>query len=168
VDAFKSTLEETKRSDVLLHIVDASDEYNIEKIGQVEDIILEIGADKIPTILVMNKIDCLADFKPRMDRDKDGRIYRVWISAQAGSGIDFLYQALAEQLSGMMTRAKIQLDVQSAYIRSEIHNIGYIHNEKVDDFGAWVLEINVTNHYLSKLLNKQGVELLWEQKPQQK
>jgi GTP-binding protein HflX len=168
VAAFKSTLEETRQSDVLLHVVDASDEYNREKIDQVEDIIFEIGAAKIPTILVMNKIDCLADFEPRMDRDKEGRIYRVWVSAQTGMGIDFLYQALAEQLSGMMTRAKIQLDVQSAYIRSEIYNIGYIHNEKVDDFGAWVLEINVTNHYLSKLLNKQGVKLLWEQKPQQK
>jgi len=53
--------------------------------------------------------------------------------------------------------------VKSAYIRSEIHNIGYIHNEKVDDYGQWILEINVTHHYLSKLLNKKGVKLLWEQ-----
>jgi GTP-binding protein HflX len=68
----------------------------------------------------------------------------------------------------MMTRAKIQLDVTSAYIRSEIHNIGYIHNEKVNDFGQWVLEINVTHHYLSKLLSLKGVTLLWEQKSQQK
>ena len=168
VDAFKSTLEETRQADVLLHVVDASDEYNREKIDQVEDIIFEIEANKVPNILVMNKIDCLSDFEPRMDRDKEGRIYRVWISAQTGKGIDLLYQALAEQLSGMMTRAKIQLDVKSAYIRSEIYNIGYIHNEKVDDFGAWILEINVTHHYLSKLLQKQGVTLLWEQKPQQK
>ena len=153
---------------MLLHVVDASDEYNREKIDQVEDIIFEIEANKVPNILVMNKIDCLSDFEPRMDRDKEGRIYRVWISAQTGKGIDLLYQALAEQLSGMMTRAKIQLDVKSAYIRSEIYNIGYIHNEKVDDFGAWILEINVTHHYLSKLLQKQGVTLLWEQKPQQK
>jgi GTP-binding protein HflX len=47
----------------------------------------------------------------RFDRDKEGRIFRVWISAQSGDGIDFLYQALAEQLSGMMTHASIQLDV---------------------------------------------------------
>lgn len=168
VAAFKSTLEETRRANVLLHMVDASDEYNLEKIDQVEDIINEIDANKIPSILVMNKIDRLENFKPRIDRDKDGRIYRVWISAQNGDGIDLLYQTLAEQLSGMMTRAKIQLDVNAAYIRSEIHNIGYIHNEKVDDFGQWILEINVTNHYLSKLLHKQGVKLLWEQKPQQR
>ncbi|MBT5783633.1 MAG: GTPase HflX [Candidatus Thioglobus sp.] len=168
VAAFKSTLEETRRANVLLHVVDASDEYNLEKIDQVEDIINEIDANKIPSILVMNKIDRLENFKPRIDRDKDGRIYRVWISAQNGDGIDLLYQTLAEQLSGMMTRAKIQLDVNAAYIRSEIHNIGYIHNEKVDDFGQWILEINVPNHYLSKLLHKQGVKLLWEQKPQQR
>ncbi len=166
VDAFKSTLEETKRSNVLLHVVDSSDEYNIEKIDQVEDIIDEIGAGEIPSILVMNKIDRLDNFYPRIDRDKDGRIYRVWISAQTEQGIDLLYQALAEQLSGMMTYAKIKLDVMSAYVRSEIHNIGHIHNEKVDDFGAWVLEIKVTKHYLSKLLNNKGVKLLWEQKSQ--
>ncbi|WP_428085914.1 ribosome rescue GTPase HflX [Candidatus Thioglobus sp.] len=165
VDAFKSTLEETKRANVLLHIVDAADEYNIEKIGQVEKIINEIGASKIPSILVMNKIDCLENFKPRIDKDESGRVYRVWISSKTGAGIDLLYQALAQQLSGMMTRARIELDVMSAYIRSEIHNIGYIHTEKVDDFGRWILEINVTHHYLSKLLNKKGVKLLWEQNP---
>jgi len=163
VDAFKSTLEETKRSNVLLHIVDAADEYNIEKISQVDEIIEEIGAGKIPTILVMNKIDCLDNFTPRLDRDESGRVYRVWISSQTGEGINLLYQALAEQLSGMMTRAKIELNVKSAHIRSEIYDIGYIHNEKVDDFGQWILEINVTHHYLSKLLNKKGVKLLWEQ-----
>ena len=163
VDAFKSTLEETKRSNVLLHIVDAAEEYNIEKISQVDEIIEEIGAGKIPTILVMNKIDCLDNFIPRLDRDESGRVYRVWISSQTGEGIDLLYQALAEQLSGMMMRAKIELDVKSAHIRSEIYDIGYIHNEKVDDFGQWILEINVTHHYLSKLSNKKGVKLLWEQ-----
>lgn len=163
IDAFKSTLEETKRANVLLHIVDAADEYNIEKIAQVEDIIFEIGANNIPSILVMNKIDCLDNFAPRIDCDEHGYIYRVWLSAQTGKGVDFLYQALAEQVSGMMTRAKIHLNVNSAYIRSNIHDIGHIYHEKVDDSGAWLLEIFVTKHYLSRLLNFKGVTLLWEQ-----
>lgn len=167
VAAFKSTLEETRQANVLLHIVDAADEYNIEKIEQVQDIISDIEADKVPSILVMNKIDCLDNFEPRLDRDDNGRIFRVWISAYTGAGIDLLYQALAEQLSGMMTHAKIQIDVKSAYIRSEIHNIGYIYKEKVDDFGQWVLEIKVTHHYLSKLLSLKGVTLLWERKTKQ-
>ncbi len=168
VAAFRSTLEETRQANILLHIVDASDEYNLEKIKQVEDIISDIGAQKVPSILVMNKIDCLKDFKPRFDRNKDGIIFRVWISAHTGDGVNFLYQALAEKLSGMMTCAKIQLDVSSAHIRSKIYNIGYIRNEEVDDLGQWVLEINVTHHYLFKLLNLRGVTLLWERKLQQK
>ena len=167
VAAFKSTLEETRQANVLLHVVDASDNDNGDKIEQVEDIIEQIGAQEIPSIIVMNKIDEMSDFHPRVDKDYAGNIYRVWLSAHTGEGIDLLYQALSERLSGMMTCAGIQLDVQSAYIRSEIHKVGFIQKEKMNEFGQWLLEINVTRHYLKRLLDKQGVSLLWEQKSQQ-
>jgi len=167
VAAFKSTLEETRQANVLLHVVDASDNDNGDKIEQVEDIIEQIGAQEIPSIIVMNKIDEMSDFHPRIDKDYSGNIYRVWLSAHTGEGIDLLYQALSERLSGMMTYAGIQLDVQSAYIRSEIHKVGFIQKEKMNEFGQWLLEINVTRHYLKRLLGKQGVSLLWEQKSQQ-
>jgi len=167
VAAFKSTLEETRQANVLLHVVDASDNDNGDKIEQVKDIIEQIGAQEIPSIIVMNKIDEMSDFHPRVDKDYAGNIYRVWLSAHTGEGIDLLYQALSERLSGMMTCAGIQLDVQSAYIRSEIHKVGFIQKEKMNEFGQWLLEINVTRHYLKRLLGKQGVSLLWEQKSQQ-
>ena len=167
VAAFKSTLEETRQANVLLHVVDASDDDNGDKIEQVEDIIEQIGAQEIPSIIVMNKIDEMSDCHPRVDKDYSGNIYRVWLSANTGEGIDLLYQALSERLSGMMTCAGIQLDVQSAYIRSEIHKVGFIQKEKMNEFGQWLLEINVTRHYLKRLLGKQGVSLLWEQKSQQ-
>jgi GTP-binding protein HflX len=67
----------------------------------------------------------------------------------------------------MMTFAGIKLDVQSAYIRSEIHKVGFIQKEIMNEFGQWLLEINVTRHYLERLLDKQGVSLLWEQKSPQ-
>jgi GTP-binding protein HflX len=168
VAAFKSTLEETRQANVLLHVVDASDNDNGDKIEQVEDIIEQIGAQEIPSIIVMNKIDEMSDFHPRVDKDYAGNICRVWLSAHTGEGIDLLYQALSERLSGMMTYAGIQLDVQSAYIRSEIHKVGFIQKEKMNEFGQWLLEINVTRHYLKRLLGKQGVSLLWEQKSQQR
>jgi len=167
VAAFKSTLEETRQANVLLHVVDASDNDNGDKIEQVEDIIEQIGAQEVPSIIVMNKIDEMSDFHPRVDKDYAGNIYRVWLSAHTGEGIDLLFQALSERLSGMMTYAGIQLDVQSAYIRSEIHKVGFIQKEKMNEFGQWLLEINVTRHYLKRLLGKQGVSLLWEQKSQQ-
>ena len=167
VAAFKSTLEETSQANVLLHVVDAADEHNCDKIEQVEDIIKQIDADKIPSIIVMNKIDAIEGFEPRIDIDHEGNAQRVWLSAHTGEGVELLYQALAQRLSGMMTHASIQLEVQSAYIRSEIHNVGFIHKEKMNEFGQWLLEINVTRHYLKRLLDKQGVSLLWEQKTPQ-
>ena len=167
VEAFKSTLEETRQANVLLHVVDASDINNRDKIDQVQDIIEQIEAQDIPSIIVMNKIDEISGFSPRLDKDDQGNIYRVWLSANTGEGIDLLYKALSQSLSGMMTFARIKLDVQSAYIRSEIHKVGFIKKEIMNEFGQWLLEINVTSHYLERLLDKQGVSLLWEQKSQQ-
>ena len=164
VEAFKSTLEETRQANALLHVVDASDSNNRDKIDQVQEIIEQIDAQDIPTIIVMNKIDGIQDSKPRIDKDHEGNIYRVWVSAQTGEGINLLYQALAQSLSGMMTFAEIKLDVQSAYIRSEIHKVGFVKKENMNEFGEWLLEINVTRHYLERLLDKQGVSLLWEKK----
>ena len=167
IEAFKSTLEETRQANVLLHVVDASDQNNRDKIEQVEKIIEQIDAKEIPTIIVMNKIDGINDFQPRIDKDNEGKIYRVWLSAQTGDGVELLYEALSQSLSGMMTSASIKLDVQSAYIRSEIHKVGFIKKEIMNEFGQWLLEINVTSHYLERLLDKQGVSLLWKQKSQQ-
>ena len=167
VEAFKSTLEETRQANVLLHVVDASDINNRDKIDQVQEIIEQIDAQDIPSIIVMNKIDEISGFSPRLDIDDQGNIYRVWLSANTGEGIDLLYKALSQSLSGMMTFARIKLDVQSAYIRSEIHKVGFIQKEIMNEFGQWLLEINVTSHYLERLLDKQGVSLLWEQKSQQ-
>jgi GTP-binding protein HflX len=123
IEAFKSTLEETRQANVLLHVVDASDPNSRDKIEQVEEIIDQIDAAEIPRIIVMNKIDGINDFKPRIDKDNEGNIYRVWLSARTGEGVDLLYEALSQGLSGMMTFASIKLDVQSAYIRSEIHKV---------------------------------------------
>ena len=167
IEAFKSTLEETRQANVLLHVVDASDPNSRDKIEQVEEIIEQIDAEEIPRIIVMNKIDGINDFQPRIDKDNEGNIYRVWISAHTGEGINLLYEALSQSLSGMMTFASIQLDVQSAYIRSEIHRVGFITKEIMNEFGQWLLEINVTSHYLARLLAKQGVSLLWHQNSQQ-
>ena len=167
IEAFKSTLEETRHANVLLHVVDASDQNSRDKIEQVEKIIEQIDAKEIPTIIVMNKIDGINDFRPRIDKDNEGKIYRVWLSAQTGDGVELLYEALSQSLSGMMTIASIKLDVKSAYIRSEIHRVGFIKKEIMNEFGQWLLEINVTSHYLERLLDKQGVSLLWKQKSQQ-
>lgn len=95
VAAFRATLEETIHADLLLHVVDAASPVRMEQIEQVNMVLKEIGADKIPQILVWNKIDA-AGVEPGLERDEYDKIRRVFISAQSGAGLDLLREAIAE------------------------------------------------------------------------
>jgi GTPase len=95
VAAFRATLEETIHADLLLHVVDASSTVRDEQMEEVNKVLAEIGADRIPQILVWNKID-LTGVPQGVDRDEYGKIQRVRLSARTGEGIDFLRQALVE------------------------------------------------------------------------
>ncbi len=86
VAAFKATLQETRQATLLLHVIDAADVRVQENIEAVNTVLEEIDAHEIPTLLVMNKIDMLEDFEPRIDRDEENKPIRVWLSAQTGAG----------------------------------------------------------------------------------
>jgi GTPase len=95
VAAFRATLEETIRADLLLHVVDGSKDLRDEQIGQVDGVLAEIGADSVPQVLVSNKTD-LSGAEPGLDRDQYGKIRRVRLSARTGAGLEFLRTALVE------------------------------------------------------------------------
>lgn len=95
VAAFRATLEETIHADLLLHVVDAASPVRNEQIEQVNAVLTEIGADHVPQVLVWNKID-LAGLPPAIERDEYDKIYRVFVSAHTGEGVDLLRQAIAE------------------------------------------------------------------------
>ncbi|HYD81517.1 MAG TPA: GTPase HflX [Paucimonas sp.] len=95
VAAFRATLEETIHADLLLHVVDAASPVRMEQIEQVNMVLREIGADRIPQILVWNKIDAAA-IEPALERDEYDKIRRVFLSARTGMGLDLLRQAVTE------------------------------------------------------------------------
>ncbi|WP_194714815.1 GTPase HflX [Noviherbaspirillum soli] len=95
VAAFRATLEETIRADLLLHVVDAASPTRLEQVEEVNAVLREIGADRIPQILVWNKIDA-AGLEPAVERDEYDKIRRVFISAQTGAGLDLLREAIGE------------------------------------------------------------------------
>jgi GTPase len=64
-------------------------------VEEVNAVLREIGADRIPQILVWNKIDAAA-LEPAVERDEYDKIRRVFISAQTGAGIDLLREAIGE------------------------------------------------------------------------
>ncbi|MBU1691449.1 MAG: GTPase HflX [Gammaproteobacteria bacterium] len=95
VAAFRATLEEAVAADLLLHVVDASSPGRDQQIEEVNKVLAEIGADHIPQLMVLNKID-VNGLAPGMERDEYGRISRIWVSARTGEGFDLLREALAE------------------------------------------------------------------------
>lgn len=100
VAAFRATLEETRLASLLLHVVDAGDPQHQERSEQVNRVLQEIGAQDIPQIEVYNKIDLLENGAPRLERNRDGSVKRVWVSAANGAGLDLLRLALTEHAGG--------------------------------------------------------------------
>jgi GTP-binding protein HflX len=95
VEAFGATLEEAVQADLLLHIVDVASSNRDEQIAQVNKVLMEIGAQDVPQILVLNQIDRIG-MEAGLERDEYGRICKVRISAKNGDGLEFLQQALKE------------------------------------------------------------------------
>jgi GTP-binding protein HflX len=102
VEAFQATLQEAADADLLLHVVDASSPLLLEQSAEVERVLDEIGAAAVPQLAVYNKCDLLeVSRRPRqavdwLERPNGQRVRRVFVSAQDGSGIDLLREAIAD------------------------------------------------------------------------
>jgi GTP-binding protein HflX len=99
VEAFRATLDETIHADLILHVIDACSPVMKEQIAEVEAVLAEIGADEIPRIEIMNKIDLMPQTftkGPVLVRDGQGIPKQIFLSAQSGLGLDLLRSALAE------------------------------------------------------------------------
>jgi GTP-binding protein HflX len=95
VAAFRATLEETVRADLLLHVVDSASPARGQQAAAVNKVLAEINAGEIPQIQVWNKTD-LSGLQPGVERDECGRIARVFVSARSGAGLADLRGAIAE------------------------------------------------------------------------
>jgi GTPase len=95
VAAFEATLEETAHADLLLHVVDAASPNRDRQMDEVDKVLREIGAEQVPQIRIMNKVD-LTEAEPQVARDEYGKIAAVWLSAKTGAGVSLLRDALAE------------------------------------------------------------------------
>ncbi|MCW7761891.1 ribosome rescue GTPase HflX [Photorhabdus luminescens] len=143
VAAFKATLQETRQATLLLHIVDAADSRIDENIAAVDSVLEEIEAHQIPVLLVMNKIDMLESFTPRIDRNEDNLPVRVWLSAQTGEGIPLLLQALTERLSGEIAHYELRLPPEAGRLRSRFYQLQAIEKEWIEEDGKVGIEVRM-------------------------
>lgn len=158
INAFRSTLQETTDAQLLVHVIDASDENRDGNIGEVESVLEQIGADKVDLIQVMNKID-LSGARPRVDTYNDGRIKRIWLSAVTGEGVDLLEKALADYFRDEMVSGKICLQPAQARIRALLFELGVVESETVDDDGCFHLDVCIAKRDLNQLAQREHMTI---------
>ena len=118
VAAFHATLEETAHADLLLHVVDSASPNRLRQMEEVNKVLAEIGAEPVPRILVMNKID-LTGAEPHVTRDECGNIAGVHLSARTGLGTDLIKQALIEFVRSRHPVPEQQADIKAAEITAD-------------------------------------------------
>ena len=141
VEAFRSTLEEVNKADLLLHLVDSSDAEPEEQIAAVHDVLEQIGASKVPELLVLNKTDAV-------DASTIARLHNlhpeaVPVSALKGTGIDHLVEALSEHLVSDVSLVRLEIPYSRADIVAAAHREGEVVAEKHEETGS-VLEVRLS------------------------
>lgn len=159
VAAFKATLQETQDADLLLHVMDISDERQADNQRQVDAVLAEIGASETPQLLVCNKIDRLDEQHPRIDYDDQGVPQRVWLSAHTGEGVPLLFQALSERLAKQMVREHLRLPPEEGKLRSQLYGLDCIESEQILDSGDMVVSIKLPAVEWQRLLKQYGTKL---------
>jgi GTP-binding protein HflX len=154
VAAFRSTLEETRQAELLLHLVDAAGARRDGCIADVEGVLEEIGVADRPQIQVFNKIDLLDEEGPRLERDADGRVRRVWLSARSGEGVDLLLQALSEHFGHDRVRRSISLGPADGAVRAWFYSHSRVIADSFNAQGGWDLEVELPRAELERLVER--------------
>ncbi len=158
VEAFRATLEEAAQSDLLLRVVDSADPERDSHTEQVDEVLREIGADKIPSLEICNKID-LCGQSPRIDRDEHGRPLRVWVSARRAQGLELIREAMAELLAGDMVSQELVLDHRQGRLRARLFAAGAVREECCGDDGLSRLQVRMPRADLQRLLAAEGLSV---------
>ncbi len=155
VAAFRSTLQETVEAALLLHVIDAASHRRSENVAEVEAVLDQIGALEVPRIEVYNKIDLLPDEPPRVERDGEGRVVRVWCSAATGAGMELLLEALQERFHQPHLRRRIHLGAGEGRLRALLHERGQVLSSRDLENGDCELEVEFTLPGLARLAKQE-------------
>ena len=160
VEAFHATLEETVQADLLIHVVDAANEFHPDHIFEVDKVLVEIGAKSLPQLQVFNKIDLLPDVEPHIHRNVKGRIIKVWVSAKTGAGMNLLQGAMSELLAGDMAVETLRVAPGKTKLRSQLYDSGFIEEEDIDEEGFYELRVKLPRTNLDRILKQSGIEVI--------
>ena len=156
IAAFRSTLQEAREADLILHLIDASDPNRWQRVRQVNSVLKQLDADQVPQIRVYNKIDKL-DRQPRVTNNRQGEGRAVWISAVTGEGLELLKGAIAQRLQQKTLHRHIHLEPSQGRERAKLFELGAVLSEEVLEDGGWVLELKMTEKDLRRFLKHENL-----------
>ncbi|HEU5127119.1 MAG TPA: GTPase HflX [Glycomyces sp.] len=114
VEAFRSTLEEVAEADLVVHVVDGSHPDPVGQADAVREVLAEVGAEDVPELLVVNKLDAVdPDRLLQLRSDWPGAVF---VSARTGEGIDKLRDAIERALP----QPDVTLQVCVPYVRGDL------------------------------------------------
>jgi GTP-binding protein HflX len=125
VEAFKATLEEVVRADLLLHVVDISHPQAEEQIAAVDAVLKEIGADEKSTLMIFNKMDQL-DGAGALNRLQEKFPHAVAISATTGKGIPALLAEIGTQLRPKREFLELRIPHEQSAAIARLHKVGQV------------------------------------------
>ena len=171
VDAFRATLEEVAQADLLLLVVDISDDSAELQVAEVRRTLADIGAERVPVLVVYNKVDCLdgdcdaallldlpedadaselerglsgsTDQDYAVDDGRDGgyRGRACRVSAVTGDGIDELVVTAGRMLSAGHAELDVLLPPDAGKTRSWLYGLGAVVTEEIRENGAMALRV---------------------------
>jgi len=158
VAAFRSTLQEAREAELLLHVIDASDPERAERIAQVNEVLESIGAHELPQIAIYNKIDRTGE-APHVELGRDGHADRVWLCAHSGAGVELLREALHERLGADLRHCRLRLAPAQGRARARLFAAGAVLGQRPLEEGWLELEVSLRRRELERICREEGVEL---------
>ncbi len=159
IAAFRSTLQEARDADLLLHVVDASDPARNERIDQVRGVLRGIGAGDLRELLVFNKIDLIEE-RARVVDGADGLPAQAWVSAVTSAGLDELRASIARAVRPNQVRRTLRIGLEAASVRSALFARNAVRGERQQDDGGWELDVELDPTEIDKLAGNSGVKLV--------
>jgi GTP-binding protein HflX len=153
VEAFHATLEEIAEADLLLHVVDISHPNALNQFESVQQTLEEIGAQHIPTVTALNKVDRLRD--PEAAREAVREFPKaVTISAIKGTGIAELLEVVQRELYETYTPIQVRLPYQQGALISLFHEVGRV--ERIEhERGGVLMQGRIPGRLLAQFSNWQ-------------
>lgn len=153
IEAFQATLLENRDADLLLHVVDVSDDEREQRMAEVDRVIHQIGADTVPHITVFNKID-LTDYEPRIEYSSDGNLQNVWLSASTGEGVKAFVNELQAHFEKGRKIGTLLIKAEESNVRALFYQMNAVQNDRMREDGDFELDLNISQSEWGQVLKK--------------